>query len=161
MNPIREWIESILRIARDQAEYGEFDRRIQRLLFLFAIEIGQGRRLTAKEREQYAATMLTAEAFLAVTEKHPQASTNHIEHEQIMTECVANWQAHEPKLRRLLERMMGERFQAFDTPIGMWPAMSDMFEDQFRALSHAFPEQFPPRELRVILERLHHPLDRA
>jgi hypothetical protein len=74
---------------------------------------------------------------------------------------VANWQMHEQKVRRLLERMMGGRFQAFDTPIGMWPAMSDMFEDQFRGISQAFPEQLPPHELRIILERLHHPLDRA
>jgi hypothetical protein len=161
MNPIRDWVETILRLAREQAEFNEFDRRVQRLLFLFAIEIGRGRKLTPAERELYAKSMLTAEAFLAVMERHPPHSYHRISQEQILNECVSDWQTHEPKLRRLLERMMGMHFQALDSPVCMLPEMRDMFESQFRAISNAFPDQLPPSELRIILERLDHPLDRA
>jgi hypothetical protein len=161
MNPIREWIETMLRISRDQAEYGEFDRKIQRLLFLFAIEIGRGKRLTVKERDRYAKSMLTAEAFLAITERYSQDPQQRASSERLMSDCVANWQKHEPQLRRILERLIGSRFQAFDVPVGMWPEMRDMIAGQLVALARAYPEHVPPSEIPALLDRLNHPLDRA
>ena len=160
MSPIRDWIESILRIAREQAEFGEFDRHLQRSLFLFAIEIGKGRRLTSQERESYAKTMITAEAFLAMTEKHAD-DAHRLCHERILSDCVSDWQRHEPRLRRFLEEMLGKRFRAFDVPIGMWPELQDILEAQIRTLARAYPEEVPARELPKIIARLNYPLDRA
>jgi hypothetical protein len=161
MNPIREWIEGVLRIAREQAEYGEFERRIQQQLFLFAIEIGRKKRLTPMERERYAKSLLTAEALLAVANMCPKSRSQLLFNEQMVDECVINWDKHEPGLKKILERVMGGRFCALDVPVGMWPEIRDMFACQFEALSRAYPDQVPPSELPAILDRLKHPLDRA
>ena len=160
MSPIRDWIESILRIAREQAEFGEFDRNLQRLLFLFAIEIGKGRRLTHEERDHFLKTMVTAEVFLVMTEKHADAA-HRLCHERILTDCVSDWKRHEPKLRRLLEEMLGKRFRAFDSPVGMWPELLDILEGQIRTLAKAYPDEVPAEDIPAIIARLNYPLDRA
>jgi hypothetical protein len=161
MSRIREWIDTIVRISRDQAEYGEFHRKVQDRLFIFAIEIGRRKRLTPDERALYEKTLATAEVLLAITEKSVSNLAERIPYDPIMDDCVADWLAHEPALRRLLERVLGHSFAELDMPAGMWPGMRELIADQIRAVARVYPDELSESEVETILDRLEHPLDRA
>jgi hypothetical protein len=161
MNEVREWIEMIISLSRDQAEYGEFHRKVQEQLFIFAIEIGRRKRLTPAERAYYEKTLATAEVLLGITERSISNLAERIPYDRIMDDCVVDWIGHEPALKRLLERLLGRNFADLNVPSGMWPEMRELFSNQIRAISRAFPDQLPESEIRSILDRLEHPLDRA
>jgi hypothetical protein len=161
MNRIREWIDTIVRISRDQAEYGEFHRKVHDRLFIFAIEIGRKKRLTPDERALYEKTLATAEVLLGITEKSVSNLAERIPYDGIMDDCVADWIRHEPALKRLLERVLGRSFADLDMPAGMWPGMRELIADQIRAVARAYPNELPESEVESILDRLEHPLDRA
>ena len=161
MNPIRKWIESLFRISRDQAEYGEFHRKVQERLFILAIEIGRRKRLTPEQCARYEKTQATAEVLLAITEKSVSSLAALIPYDQIMDDCVGDWIEQEPKLKRLLERLLGRSLQELDVPPGMWPEMRDMIAGQLKVISRVYPDQLPESEITAILDRLEHPLDRA
>jgi len=105
MNEVREWIEMIISLSRDQAEYGEFHRKVQEQLFIFAIEIGRRKRLTPAERAYYEKTLATAEVLLGITERSISNLAERIPYDRIMDDCVVDWIGHEPALKRLLERL--------------------------------------------------------
>jgi hypothetical protein len=161
MNPIRQWIESILRISRDQAEYSEFTQKIQERLFIFAIEIGRRRRLTPQERAEYEKTLGTAEVLLAVTERSASSLAALIPMDRITEDCVGDWIKHEPHLKGLLEKLLGRSFKELDVPPGMWPEMREMMANQLKLISRHYPDELPETEITAILDRLDHPLDRA
>ena len=161
MNEVREWIEMIISLSRDQAEYGEFHRKVQEQLFIFAIEIGRRKRLTPAERAYYEKTLATAEVLLGITERSISNLAERIPYDRIMDDCVVDWIGHEPALKRLLERLLGRNFADLNVPSGMWPEMRELFSNQIRAISRAFPDQLPESEIGAILDRLEHPLDRA
>ena len=161
MNEIREWIDMIISLSRDQAEYGEFHRKVQEQLFIFAIEIGRRKRLTPAERAYYEKTLATAEVLLGITERSISNLAERIPYDRIMDDCVVDWIGHEPALKKLLERLLGRNFADLNVPSGMWPEMRELFSNQIRAISRAFPDQLPESEIRAILDRLEHPLDRA
>ncbi len=157
MNPIHDWIEAILRISREQAECNELNRKILQRVFIFGIEIGRGKRLTPRERARLEKTLATAEAFMAIAEKCPPNRSV----DRIIDDCVADWPKHQPKLKKLLERLMGHRLDEVNPGPAVWPEIREWIAGQFRAVSRAYPDQFPPSEIPAILDRLDHPLDRA
>jgi hypothetical protein len=157
MNPIRNWIETILRVSREQAECNELNRKILQRVFIFGIEIGRGKRLTPKERVRLEKTLITAEAFMAIAEKCPPDKSV----DRIIDDCVVDWPKHQPKLKKLLERVMEHSLDEVDPGPAIWPEIREWIAGQFLAVSRAYPEQLPASEIPAILDRLDHPLDRA
>ena len=59
MNPIRQWIDDLLAGAKEKAAMAQMKRELDEQLFLFAIEVGRGKRLMSHERRVYAKTFRT------------------------------------------------------------------------------------------------------
>jgi len=161
MNPIKEWIESIAHISRENAEHSEFHQKVQERLFIFAIEIGRRKRLTPRERQLYEKTLATAQVLIGVTEKSVSNLAASIPFDRIADECLEKWIEKEPKLKSTLEKMLGHRFEELDEPPGMLPETRKMIAEQLKLLSRLFPDQLSATEIGSILDRLEHPLDRA
>jgi hypothetical protein len=159
MNPVRKWIDTVLTIAREQAECNELNREILERLFLFGIELGQRKRLTPKERAFYLKTVATAEAFMAISVTCPQSEEICID--QMIEDCVDDWSRFQPGLKRLLERLMKCSLDHLNPGPAIWPRAKDWFADQLKAAARHYPQYLSAREIPEILERLEHPLDRA
>jgi hypothetical protein len=159
MNPVRDWIDTVLTVAREQAEYNELNRKILEQLFLFAIELGRKKRLTAKERAFYAKTVATAEAFVAI-------SINRRPHEdicidQMMEDCIGDWTRFQPGLKKLLERLLKCGLDDLNPGPALWPGIRDWFAGQLKSVARHYPQYLSPDEIPAILDRLEHPLDRV
>lgn len=159
MNPVREWIDTVLRIAREQAETNQLNLKILERLFLFGIEIGQGRRLTPDERARLSRTVATAEAFMATLEICPAKYAACLD--LIADDCVSDWSRFQPALRRMLENSSEFQFDHLDGGPAIWPGVREWFARQLDEMARQYPQYLSRREIPAILDRLDHPLDRA
>jgi hypothetical protein len=159
MNPVREWIDTVLRIAREQAQTNQLNRKVLERLFLFGIEIGRGTRLTLEERARLARTVATAEAFMAVLETCPEKYTDCLK--QITEDCISDWPKFQPGLRRMLERSTEFNLEHVDPGPAIWPGIREWFANQLESVAHHYPQYLSKSEIPDILDRLDHPLDRA
>jgi hypothetical protein len=161
MNPLTEWIETIVRINRENAEDIEFYRKVQDRFFIFGIEIGLKRTLSLKERLLYEKTLLTARFFLSFREKSLSLGGRSMPLEQITDECLDDWLGKEPKVKALLEKLMGQSLESLNLSQGLSPDLLDLITDQLKWISSLYPDEFPEEEIDSFLDRLEHPLDRA
>ena len=162
MNLIKEWINAILRIAKNNAEYSELHRKVQERIFLFGIEIGLKRKLSPQERAQYKKTLITAQTLFLFAEKDDAklAGPNPVDHLTAQY-LLHDWIAEEPSVRALLEKELGHSFDELDHMPAMSPQLRQMTLDQLKLISLLYPDQLPEEEIASILDRLDHPLDRA
>jgi hypothetical protein len=161
MNLIKDWINAILRIAKNNAEYSELHRKVQERIFLFGIEIGLKRKLNTQERAQYRKTLITAQTLFLVAEKEDPKmdGPNPIDH--LTAQYLHDWVAEEPSVRASLEKILGHSFSELDHTPAMSPQLRQMTLDQLKLISLLYPDQLPEGEIVSILDRLDHPLDRA
>ncbi len=161
MNLIKEWINAILRIAKNNAEYSELHRKVEERIFLFGIEIGLKRKLSPEERAQYKKTLITAQTLFLVAEKEDFKidGPNPVDH--MTTQYLDDWIAEEPLVRAALEKTLGHSFDELDHLPAMSPQLRQITLDQLKLISLIYPDQLPEAEIHSIIERLDHPLDRA
>ena len=81
--------------------------------------------------------------------------------EQITDECLDDWLGKEPKVKALLEKLMGQSLESLNLSQGLSPDLRDLITDQLKWISSLYPDEFPEKEIDSFLDRLEHPLDRA
>ncbi len=161
MSPGKEWLETILRIMRVNAQEREIYRKVQNRLFTFGIEIGLKRRLTEKERVLYERTRLTIKVLLTVAEQSLLRADASFPVDQILDSCLEDWLCFEPGLRTSLERMLGHGFDECAQATAMLPELRQLLIRQLKYFSSLCPDGLSDAEIESILDRLEHPLDRA
>jgi hypothetical protein len=146
--------ELFIDIARQQAEKHESRRKADMRLFLFAIEIGQKKKLTPEERHQYEKTFLPAQLLCGVA----HGDTPPTSFDRVAAGCIVDWLESEPKVRAWLERVLGHSLDEVYRPEGMSPEGRQVV---IEGLSMLYGEKLSKEEAASLLERLEHPLDRA
>jgi hypothetical protein len=150
---IKPEIDSLVNIARHDAESREERRQAQKRLFIFAIEIGRRKKLTPEERSLYEKTFLTAYILSGVAERGAPPSR----FDQLADGSLGDWLNIEPKVKAWLERAMGQSFDEADQR-RMSQETRQMVAE---GLSMLYGDELSEAEISSILERLEHPLDRA
>jgi hypothetical protein len=159
MNFIREWIEDMLAIATRRAAVNQIKRNLEERLFLFAIEIGQGRGFGPTERQYYAKTFRTAQIMLMMEDDLAEKPPKSIPIKNILKMPEENWLMKEPIIRAELERRLKHSLDAIEDSI-FSEADRRAIVHFLKSMSARSPDLLPPKEIRSIMDRLDHPLDR-
>jgi hypothetical protein len=160
VNPIRQWIDSLLASAKKKAALTQIKRELDEQLFLFAIEIGRGKRLMPDERRVYARTFRTAQIKLLLEEDLSHSPPKLRPIKNIMKEPEEEWLLKEPVIKAELESRLKHPLSDLEDAL-MSPADRAALIGYLTLISSACPELLNPREVKSIVDRLDHPLDRA
>ncbi len=160
MNSIRKWIDDLLASAKKKATLNQFKRELDERLFLFAIEIGRGKRLMPDERHVYAKTFRTAQIMLLMDEELTNSPPKVTPIKNIMKEPEEDWLFKEPVIKAELESRLKYPLSDLENTV-MSPADRAALVGYLNLIASACPEMLTPREVESIVDRLAHPLDRA
>jgi hypothetical protein len=141
-------------MAREQAEGHENRREAQIRLFLFAIEIGQKRKLTSEERSLYEKTYLTAQLLSGIAHGDTPAAS----FDRVAAGGITAWLEFEPQVRTWLERALGHNLDEANRPPTMSPELREMVVE---GLSMLYGSEVSKADVAEFIDRLEHPLDRA
>ena len=160
MNTTRKVIETIVELAKDYAALQVRHIKSQQDILLFGISIGLGRRLTDSECRSYLKTFFTVEAILEHESTFLRPGRNR--RLCVITVALRHWLESEPWLRNELEARFGYEFGPPFYPLYVidGPIM-DVFIKQIRTLSAESSPPFTEDEIKAVIHRLEHPLDRA
>ena len=160
MNPIRQWIDDLLASAKKKATLNQIKRELDERLFLFAIEIGRGKRLMPDERHVYAKTFRTAQIMLLMDEELTNSPPKVTPIKNIMKEPEEDWLFKEPVIKAELESRLKYPLSDLENTV-MSPADRAALVGYLNLIASACPEMLTPREVESIVDRLAHPLVRA
>jgi hypothetical protein len=160
VNSIRKWIDDLLASAKKKATLNQFKRKLDERLFLFAIEIGRGKRLMPDERHVYAKTFRTAQIMLLMDEELTNSPPKVTPIKNIMKEPEEDWLFKEPVIKAELESRLKYPLSDLENTI-MSPADRAALVGYLNLIASACPEMLTPSEVESIVDRLAHPLDRA
>ena len=160
MNSIRKWIDDLLASAKKKATLNQFKRELDERLFLFAIEIGRGKRLMPDERHVYAKTFRTAQIMLLMDEELTNSPPKVTPIKNIMKEPEEDWLFKEPVIKAELESRLKYPLSDLEDSV-MSPADRATLVGYLNLIASACPEMLTPREVESIVDRLAHPLVRA
>ena len=160
MNSIRKWIDDLLASAKKKATLNQFKRELDERLFVFAIEIGRGKRLMPAERRVYAKTFRTAQIMLLMDEELTNSPPKVTPIKNIMKEPEEDWLFKEPVIKAELESRLKYPLGDLENTV-MSPADRAALVGYLNLIASACPEMLTPREVESIVDRLAHPLDRA
>jgi hypothetical protein len=147
-------IEDLISIVRDEAERREEQIKAQKRLFLFAIEIGRGRKLTPHQQSLYEKTFWTAHTLADVAKGSTPPST----FDKIAEEASGEWLDLESKVKLWLERALEHTVDEAELP----PAMSDERRQMLaERLTELYGGALSAAEIAKVIDRIEHPLDRA
>lgn len=156
MNPseIKQDIDDLLDIVRQEAEARQERAAAQRRLFIFAVEIGRRKKLTPEQRVQYEKTYETAYVLAGMADR----TDPHSSFDLIADESLKDWLDLEPKARTWLENVLGSDFSALSQPQKMPRETRQMIMDN---LSELYGDGITKAEIEGIIDRIEFPLDRA
>jgi len=160
VNSIRKWIDDLLASAKKKATLNQFKRELDERLFLFAIEIGRGKRLMPDERRVYAKTFRTAQIMLLMDEELTNSPPKVTPIKNIMKEPEEDWLFKEPVIKAELESRLKYPLDDLENTV-MSPSDRAALVGYLNLIASACPEMLTPREVESIVDRLAHPLDRA
>lgn len=160
MNPIRQWIDELLSSARKRAALAQIKRQLDERLFLFAIEVGFGRKITPEQRRVYAQTFRTAQVMLLLEEELMSNPPEIIPIKNILKDPEEEWLLKEPVIKAELESRLKQPLSDLDDP-GMSPADRAAILGYLQLIAETCPGMLSIEELESIVDRLDHPLDRA
>ena len=160
MNSIRKWIDDLLASAKKKATLNQFKRELDERLFVFAIEIGRGKRLMPDERRVYAKTFRTAQIMLLMDEELTNSPPKVTPIKNIMKEPEEDWLFKEPVIKAELESRLKYPLDDLENTV-MSPSDRAALVGYLNLIASACPEMLTPREVESIVDRLAHPLDRA
>jgi hypothetical protein len=160
MNPIRQWINELLASAKKKAAICQIKRELDERLFLFAIEIGRGKRLMPDQRRVYARTFRTAQVMLLLDEELATSPPKVKPIKNIMKEPEEDWLLKEPVIKVELEARLKHPLSDLEDA-SMSPADRAALVRHLLLIATTCPEVLAPQEVESIVDRLDHPLDRA
>jgi hypothetical protein len=160
VNSIRKWIDDLLASAKKKATLNQFKRELDERLFVFAIEIGRGKRLMPDERRVYAKTFRTAQIMLLMDEELTNSPPKVTPIKNIMKEPEEDWLFKEPVIKAELESRLKYPLDDLENTV-MSPSDRAALVGYLNLIASACPEMLTPREVESIVDRLAHPLDRA
>ena len=160
MNSIRKWIDDLLASAKKKATLNQIKRELDERLFLFAIEIGRGKRLMPDERHVYAKTFRTAQIMLLMDEELTNSPPKVTPIKNIMKEPEEDWLFKEPVIKAELESRLKYPLSDLENTV-MSPSDRAALVGYLNLIASACPEMLTPREVESIVDRLAHPLVRA
>ena len=160
MNPIRQWIDDLLACAKKKAAINQIKRDLDERLFLFAIEIGRGKRLMPDERHVYAKTFRTAQIMLLMDEELTNSPPKVTPIKNIMKEPEEDWLFKEPVIKAELESRLKHRLSDLEDAV-LSPEERAAIIRYLNMVAAACPSVLSIDELESIVDRLDHPLDRA
>jgi hypothetical protein len=160
VNLIRQWIDDLLANAKRKAAITQIKRELDEQLFLFAIEIGRGKRLMPAERRVYAKTFRTAQIMLLMDEELTNSPPKVTPIKNIMKAPEEEWLIKEPVIKAELESRLKYPLNDLENTV-MSPADRAALVGYLNLIASACPEMLTPREVESIVDRLAHPLDRA
>ena len=160
MNSIRKWIDDLLASAKKKATLNQFKRELDERLFVFAIEIGRGKRLMPDERRVYAKTFRTAQIMLLMDEELTNSPPKVTPIKNIMKEPEEDWLFKEPVIKAELESRLKYPLDDLENTV-MSPSDRAALVGYLNLIASACPEMLTPREVESIVDRLAHPLVRA
>jgi len=160
VNSIRKWIDDLLASAKKKATLNQFKRELDERLFVFAIEIGRGKRLMPDERRVYAKTFRTAQIMLLMDEELTNSPPKVTPIKNIMKEPEEDWLFKEPVIKAELESRLKYPLDDLENTV-MSPSDRAALVGYLNLIASACPEMLTPREAESIVDRLAHPLDRA
>ena len=160
MNPIRQWLNDLIATAKKKAAISQIKRELDEHLFLFAIEIGRGKRLMPDERRIYAETFRTAQIMLLMDEELTNSPPKVTPIKNIMKEPEEDWLFKEPVIKAELESRLKHPLSDLEEAF-MSPAERATLVGYLNLLASSCPDLLPPQEVESIVDRLAHPLDRA
>jgi hypothetical protein len=160
MNPIRQWIDELLATVTKRAVINQIKRQLDEKLFIFAIEIGRGKRLMPDQRRVFAKTFRTAQIMLLLDEELTNRPPKMKPIRNIMKEPEEEWLLKEPVIKAELESRLKYPLTEFDEAVISRAERTAIIRYLCR-ISKMRPGLLSINELRSIVERLDHPLDRA
>jgi len=160
VNSIRKWIDDLLASAKKKATLNQFKRELDEQLFLFAIEIGRGKRLMPAERRVYAKTFRTAQIMLLMDEELTNSPPKVTPIKNIIKEPEEDWLFKEPVIKAELESRLKYPLGDLENTV-MSPSDRAALVGYLNLIASACPEMLTPREVESIVDRLAHPLVRA
>jgi hypothetical protein len=160
MNPIRQWIDDLLASARKRAAVGQIKRQLDERLFLFAIEVGFGRKLTPEQRRVYAKTFRTAQIMLLMEDDLAAHPPEIVPIQRIMLEPHEEWVLKEPVIKAELESRLKYPLSELED-FSMSPTDRAAVIGYLQLIAETCPGVLTIEELESIVDRLDHPLDRA
>ena len=160
MNPIRKWINDLLAHVTKSAALNQIKRQLDEKLFLFAIEVGRGKRLMPDERRVYAQTFPTAQVMLLMEDELTSCPPKMKPIRNIMKEPEEEWLLKEPVIKAELESRLKHPLSDLEDP-AMSPADRATVVRYLNMIAMTCPDLLSVEELESIVDRLDHPLDRA
>ncbi len=160
MNPFRKWINDLLASVTKRAALNQIKRQLDERLFLFAIEVGRGKRLMPDQRRVYAKTFRTAQIMLLLEDELICRPPKMKPIRNIMKEPEEEWLLKEPVIKAELECRLKHPLTDLEDPT-MSPADRATLVGYLRMIAQTCPELLSVEELKSIVDRLDHPLDRA
>ena len=160
MNPLRKWISDLLASVTKRAALNQIKRELDERLFLFAIEVGRGKRLMPAERRVYAQTFRTAQIMLLMDEELAKSPPKLRPIRNIMKEPEEEWLLKEPVIKAELESRLKHPLSDLEDA-SMSPSDRATIVGYLNMIAMTCPELLSVQELESIVDRLDHPLDRA
>jgi hypothetical protein len=160
VNPIRQWIDDLLACAKKKAAIIQMKRELDEHLYLFAIEIGRGKKLMPDERRVYAKTFRTAQVMLSLKEEMANSPPKLKPIKNIMKEPAEEWLLKEPVVKAELESRLKHRLSDLEDAV-LPPEDRAAIIRYLNMVAAACPSVLSIQELESIVDRLDHPLDRA
>ena len=151
---LNEDIDGLINIVRDEAECREERLKAQKRLFIFAVEIGRGKKLTPHQQNWYEKTFLTALVLSGVARRESPPSS----FDQLADGSLGDWLDLEPRVKAWLERALGHSLAEAEQPPPMSPEIRQMIAEKLAAL---YGDELSEAEIVKLVDRLEHPLDRA
>jgi len=160
VNPIRQWIDDLLACAKKKAAIIQMKRELDEHLYLFAIEIGRGKKLLPDERRVYARTFRSAQVMLLLKEEMANNPPKLKPIKNIMKEPAEEWLLKEPVIKAELESRQKHRLSDLEDAV-LPPEERAAIIRYLNMVAAACPSVLSIDELESIVDRLDHPLDRA
>src|ERR1700734_944763 len=151
---LKEEINSLMTIVRYEAECREERLKAQKRLFILAVEIGRGKKLTPHQQSLYEKTFLTALILSGVARRGNPPSG----FDQIADGSVGDWLDLEPRVKDWLQQGLGHSLAEAEEPPQMSPEIRQMIAERLAAL---YGEELSQAEIAELVDRLENPLDRA
>jgi hypothetical protein len=150
----KEDIDSLVSLIRFEEESRVERLKAQKRLFIFAVEIGRGKKLIPHQRSLYENTFLTALLLSGVAGKgNPNSSFD-----KVADGSVGDWLDLEPKVKAWLERVTGHSLAEVERSSPMPPEIRQLIADK---LTELYGNELSQAEIADVVDRLEHPLDRA
>lgn len=154
MNPFEFLIQRLL----ENAEAERVRRNMTERLFLFGIEIGQGKPLTSQEKLRYAKTFSTARYAMGAEEKVADDAPQRPAVEATINQTLDDWLKRQPELKKTLEEWFGEEID--DNPAPVTPEEYQEMKTMLRDTAIRSGLEMSDDEIDQLLQKLLYPFDR-